>query len=361
MKKLLILFLGFGILILGFPATSSGQLLIGSRAGGMGGVGVSSVSDLTAAYYNPAALMKSDVKTMRTKTALGAQYTDPTDLIDAISKSSNPASFISNNYSKAINFTGNLDGVIGCNIRKVGLSVLPLANVTANKVANSMIGTVNGTGQYAGVLTLGRTFKMGRLPEDVSVGINAKYITAYAGNITTTGTVLSASGLSTYSTGTGMGFDIGALTSIRGVNVGIVARDLAQSIKYTNKSRTSYVNFNGTTATVTNSAETALPDTTTNIDPSYAIGISKTIPGINLLLATDYETTSAGGALHVGAEFSLFNRITLRAGMASGANLAKTTLGTIVDLPIFSIDGVVVSDANNPGATTYIIDISSGW
>ncbi|NQU16729.1 MAG: hypothetical protein HQ564_01580 [Candidatus Saganbacteria bacterium] len=272
---------------------SSAQLLIGSKAGGMGGAGVASTTDLSAAYYNPAALMRSDVNAAKVKISLGAEYTDPTELSDAISKMNDPAAFIADNYSKSLIFNGSLDGVIGLNIKKIGISVVPIANVTTNKAANSMVGTINGTGQYAGVLTLGKTFSTAFLPAELAVGINAKYISAYSGNITTTGSVTSASGATTYSTGTGMGFDIGALTTfnlpaISTINVGVVARNLIQSVNYKNKSKTSYLNYDGTTATVTNSAETNLADSTTNTDPSYAIGASATIPVINLLLATDY-------------------------------------------------------------------------
>ena len=139
---------------------SSAQLLIGSKAGGMGGAGVASTTDLSAAYYNPAALMRSDVNAAKVKISLGAEYTDPTDLSNAISNAKDPATFISENYSKSLIFNGSLDGVIGLNVNKIGISVVPIANVTTNKAVNSMVGTVNGTGQYAGVLTLGKTFSL---------------------------------------------------------------------------------------------------------------------------------------------------------------------------------------------------------
>ncbi|MGB9613186.1 MAG: hypothetical protein ACPL4K_03305, partial [Candidatus Margulisiibacteriota bacterium] len=53
------------------------QLLIGAKAAGMGGAGVANVTDLAAAYYNPAALMESGVKAAEAKITLGAAYSKP--------------------------------------------------------------------------------------------------------------------------------------------------------------------------------------------------------------------------------------------------------------------------------------------
>ncbi|OGC04754.1 hypothetical protein A2276_02125 [candidate division WOR-1 bacterium RIFOXYA12_FULL_43_27] len=356
MKKLVCI-----LAILVFCSTvSSAQLLIGSKAGGMGGAGVSSVDDLSAAYYNPAALMKSKVKAAEVKISLGAQYTDPTELSQAISKISSPADFIADNYSKTLNFNGNLDGIIGFNIRKVGISLIPIANATTSKLADSLVGSVEGASQHDAVLTLGNSFSIPFLPEELSVGVNAKYITAYSGDITTTGTTLDASGTTTYGAGTGFGFDVGALTSFKGINVGIVARNLAQSITYKNKSQTSYLSCSGTTATVTNGAETTLPDSTINFNPSYAIGASATLPIIGLQVAGDYEMTSNGSATHLGAELPL-HLLTLRAGLASGVGLSKITLGAKVSLPILTLGAVVIADANDKAANSYIVDINMGW
>ncbi|NQU16730.1 MAG: hypothetical protein HQ564_01585 [Candidatus Saganbacteria bacterium] len=47
--------------------------------------------------------------------------------------------------------------------------------------------------------------------------------------------------------------------------------------------------------------------------------------------------------------------------MASGNNLAKTTLGTKINLPLIGIEGTIISDANNSAANAYIVDINMGW
>ena len=223
------------------------------------------------------------------------------------------------------------------------------------------------TGQYATVVTLGKTFAPSFLPATVDVGVNAKYITAYSSSITTTGTATNASGTKAYGSGTGYGFDIGALTTftvpyVTELKVGVVARNLLQSVTYANKTQPYYLNYNGTTATVTSGAETALADSTTTVNPSYVVGASAVVPGINLLVATDLEYTTSGTNSHLGLEYPiLLNLVLLRAGTANGNGLAKTTVGAKINFPIFTLDAVIVSDANNSSALSYIVDVNLGW
>ncbi len=360
MKKVLVVSLMVSLL----ASVSSAQLLIGSKAGGMGGTGVASVTDLAAVYYNPASLMRSGGGGV--KIALGAAYSDPTDLSEALSKASDAATFIIDNYSSSLSFNGSLDGVLGLNINKVGISVLPLASASVAKDANTLVGSFNVSGQYAGVLTLGHTYSVPFLPAALDIGINAKTITAYMGGITTTGTPTNASGSRTYSTGTGMGFDVGALTSfdvpmVTSFKAGIVARNISQSITYSNKSQNSYLDFSTGTGVLTTDAEVSLPDSTTTVDPSYAIGASAVIPGINLLIAADIEMLSSASNTHIGIEYPLLaSAVILRGGLASGNNLSKTTIGAKVNIPFFTLDAVSVTDANNSGQTSYILDIGIG-
>lgn len=357
-----------GLLLVVFSASLvSAQLLIGAKAGGMGGAGVANVTDLAASYYNPAALMRSNLKAAEVKVSLGAEYTDPTDVLNALGKANDPASFIADNYAKSLSFTGNVDGVVGVNVKKVGISILPQLSSTVSKNANSLVSSMSISGQYDTVVTLGKTFNLSFLPASVDVGVNGKYITAYSSSITTTGTATSASGTKTYGSGTGYGFDVGALTTfnvpyVTELKVGVVARNLLQSVTYSNKSQNYYLNYNGSTATVTSDAETALPDSTTTVDPTWAVGASGLVPAINLLVAGDLEYTTSGTNSHIGVQYPLLmNLVLLRAGTANGNNLAKNTIGAKINFPFFTLDAVIVSDAKNSSAKSYILDINMGW
>ncbi len=363
MKKTLV-----SLLLVSFLVSASlAQLLIGAKAGGMGGAGVANVSDLAAAYYNPAALMRSDVKAGEMKVSVGAAYSDPTELSSALSSSSDPATFLVDNYSENLSFNGSLDGILGFNISKIGISAIPVLNASVAKSADSLVGTVSITGQYIQALTLGKTFSIAYLPAALDVGMNIKSISAYTGSITTTGTATNASGTRTYGTGSGMGFDIGCLTSfdvpmVTNFKAGAAIRNISQSITYSNRSQTSYLDYATGTGTVTTDAEVSLPDSTTTTDPSTVVGVSALIPGINLSVAGDLEMVAGGTNTHIGVEYPvLLNTLILRAGSASGNSLSKTTIGATISLPILALNLVGISDANNSGLTSYIVDINMGW
>jgi len=360
MRKIFIV--GLGILLL--ASASQAQLLIGARAAGMGGAGTAVVNDLAAAYYNPAGLMKSPVKAAEMKIALGASYSNPDKLLNAISGATDPAKFLTDNYATDLSFTGGLNGVIGFNVRKIGISVIPMMGAFVDKRANALAGTASGTGNAAGVLTLGTTFGVPYVGT-MNLGVNGKYIYANYGNLTAT----AAGGTQYWGTGSGIGFDVGALTTISvpmitDINLAFVARDLNESVTYKNKSQTATPDPADPTKLKTGTTVDLADSTITNAS-SYVLGAAATIPVVGILAAIDLENVSAAGNpqtnTHIGIEYPLFlNMLVLRAGMASGQNLQLTTFGAKLGLPILAIDLAVVQDGKNTKNSSYVADINIG-
>ena len=365
MRKLLMVSLFLGLMV----SIAFAQALIGAKAAGMGGAGVANVTDLAAAYYNPAALMQSGVKAAEMKIALGAAYSQPDKLMEAISKTTDPAKLLLDNYSNNLSFTGNLNGVVGLNVKNIGLSILPFLRVDVNKPANSVGGSVSGIGRYNGVLTLGTSLSLPGFPfGSLALGLNAKTITAYKGSIIANASLADpqkSSGVKTIDSGSGMGFDLGVLTSIdlpmvSNFRVGLALRDLATSIKYSPKTQNAYIDQ--TTGQITTDAEVPGADYTVTEDSSTVLGASAVIPGIGATLAGDIEMIKSDTNLHLGIEYPmLMGALLLRAGFASGPNLSLTTIGTKINLPIFTLDAALISNAKNPDLNSAVVDINLGF
>lgn len=341
---------------------ASAQLLVGGRGAGMGGTGVASARGLDAAYYNPACLMRSDVLLTEIKINLGAKYTDVTTLSNALAKAKTPAELFINNYTEAINFQGDLAGVTGINFRRVGLSVVPNVTGWINKSANSFTGSAEVGGHYDPTLTLGTTFSLPYLPGALDVGVNVKAISTASGSIELTTTGITGRGTQTIGTGSGLGFDLGFLTSFdlplfSKFAVGAVMRNVSAS--YTLKTTTSQTTLEG--STITYSAETNLPDQKFNLDSSTAIGAYGTIPGIGLGVAVDYDIQKSGSYTHVGLEYPLLlDTFILRAGLASGPGTNLTTYGAELDFRLISLAICAANDANNSGHKRVYADITIG-
>lgn len=361
MKKLTLILIFLSLCV----SLAGAQQLIGGRASGMGGAGVAATDDISAAYYNPAALMRSNPLLGDLKIDLGAAYTDLTTLSNSLTGAAEPAKFLMNNYSNSLAFNGRLNGVIGLNLRKIGLSVVPQFTAVINKPANSVAGTFEASGAYLPTVTLGTTFSVPYLPAALDVGVNVKQIMPVLGSLTTTGTASNASGTQTIGTGSGLGYDVGLLTSfnvpfISKVAVGAVMRNISASYTRTDKQRTAHINQ--TTGQVTYDAETTLPDKNFSVDSSTAVGAYATIPVVGVGVAADIEMTKTDTNTHFGLEYPmLFGLLVVRAGVASGPNLSLTTAGAELNLKAIKIAFTSVADAKNTGLTTQVADITIGF
>lgn len=345
------------VFILLFSSLSLAQTLIGARAAGMGGVGVATSFDIYSAYYNPAGIMSSG--TFGFSGSLGAAYSGFDKLLSAVAGSSDLAKFISDNYTNSISVNGSVLGLLGFNVSKVGLSVIPNLSVNLEKTANSLVANGAANGFYSGVITFGKSFSVPVLPS-LNVGANIKYLGGAFGNISIDNT---AAGTEQYGNRSGFGLDIGALTTfnvplVTSISVGIVARDLFESITTYTKQKTLTPSADGQSFVA--GAEQDLGASTTTVDSSYALGVSGKIPGIGLILGADYETGKSFSNTHFGLEYPVvLNMLVFRAGVASGTNLSLTTLGAKIGLPMFTLNTAWVMNNKDSKNSSIIFDFGA--
>jgi len=374
MKKIVFLMVSLFCLV----ASANAQLLIGARPGGMGGAGVASTKDLTSVYYNPAGLMQAGAFEFRLSAAPSYTQKSYQQVMDAFSKATDISKFLQDNYANDLSFSGDVAGLIGLNIAKVGVTAiaLPLGNyagdvlagtnsINFNKPANQLQGSANYGARYDYVLTLGHSFSTPFLPASLDAAVNLKAINATYGTLNAA--VTDTSSTHYKGTGTGTAFDVGLKANVNlpflaSAAVGVTMRDLSGQINYKRKSETYYFNTSLLTPTVTKGAESDLADKSVPLDSSTAIGIAGQIPVINLGVAADIEMSKNDTITHLGLEYPLFmNLLTLRAGLASGNSVAKTTLGAKINLPILAIEAASIMDSKNSSFTGWIADIALGF
>ncbi len=347
---------------------ASAQVFIGARCGGMGGTGVANATDLSAVYYNPAGLMKAG--DFELKLSLNPSYTDYQDVLDAFNKSTNPADILQDNFAKSLSFQGDLAGMLGLNIHKIGISVvaLPLGGAAADplsgnntiyidKAAGALQGSATYAMRYDTILTLGYTFSLPTLSLDT--GLNIKSINALYGTISAAAPQPSAPYIS--GTGNGMAFDLGVRTSldvpvVGSLAVGLAMRDIAGQINYKREQQTWYF-----TGTITKGAESDLSDESVTLDSSTAIGAAATFPIINLSVAADIEMKKDDTITHLGLEYPLFPFVTARIGTATGSSVSKTTLGAKLNLFLFTLDAAAIMDGKDSSVMGWVVDIGTGF
>ncbi|KAF0135051.1 MAG: hypothetical protein FD145_189 [Candidatus Saganbacteria bacterium] len=356
MKKVILAIL----LVFFVVSTSHGQYLIGARAAGMGGAGVAASRDLTAAYYNPAAMMKTGQ--LGFEASLGAAYSDIAELSNLLNSTSNPAKIITDNFAKKIDIYTGLGGLLGFSANKIGITVLPNLQMEVNKEANALAAGVGANLNYQGIITLGRSFQFMGL-SSVDLGANIKYLGGNNGSAIVALVGIDSVGVKTVTNSSGFGLDVGALMSfdipaVTSLSVGIVGRDLFETINDKIQTWDLNASFGAQTFTETQRADTTA---TRAVNSTYAIGASGSIPAVGLLVAADYEMGKNFSNTHMGMEYPVIgNFVTLRAGIASGTNLSMTTFGAKLSIPIFAINVAYIMDNKVTKNNQIVVDLAGG-
>ncbi|MEK7376809.1 MAG: lipoprotein, partial [Candidatus Margulisiibacteriota bacterium] len=112
----------------------------GAKFAAMGGAGSALVDDIASAYYNPAGMFRAQAVSL--KIGAGAASEGSDKLLAVFGNMSNPAKFLADNYSNALNIKGNLNAFVGLDIAKIGLSVIPVTSLTLSKTANTLSGSI---------------------------------------------------------------------------------------------------------------------------------------------------------------------------------------------------------------------------
>jgi len=295
---------------------------VGVRAMGMGGTGIATANDITAAYFNPAGLMYGP-ENLEVQVFQGGATQGLTDLIDAVSSGPD---FITNHFGDSYDLSASVNGGLGVSVKKVGISVLiPEGYVSFNKPANALSFSILGSMNAIAPLTLGSSFSTPGLPiASLSVGVNLKAIASATMYTSVTQAGIVGNGNMYSSIGSGFGFDIGAETKITPfISAGAVIRNLSASTNVETKSKTISVDALGN---VTEGAEVTTKSTFAP-PPEVGIGVGVVVPITGTLVAVDLENYSfpedgyninkseSYTDTHIGIEQGFFmNLVMLRCG-----------------------------------------------
>jgi hypothetical protein len=295
------------------------------RSMGMGGTGIATANDITAAYFNPAGLMFGP-ENFEAQLFGGGATNGLSSIANAISDSSN---FVENNLADAFSGNASVAGGLGISVKKIGLSAIAIGNVNFNKPAFDITPPLDitkfkfsfsGQGELDVPLTLGSSISTPGLPiAQLAVGVNLKSISLDLFNTT----VKAGQGTSFVGQGAGFGFDIGAQAKVTPlIMVGAVVRNLSASVNMA--TQTSGVSLDSTgklqTLSEVDDHKTITPAPQTGIGAGVIIPITGTLVAMDLENYSTYDNgsltkTTSYTDTHFGVEQGMFfNTVMLRAG-----------------------------------------------
>jgi len=359
-------------------SVSSAEVYISARQAAMGGTGVAGANGLDAVAYNPAGLLKGPDNEFRLSYGFATKNFD--QIYNSFSSANDPGSYMVDNYDTNLDANGNISGILGADIRHVGISLLtPSIKSVLSKPAGTLVGSFNNIGTSAIVLTLGRSFLLPVVNiASLDIGVNLKSFHAAQGTITIASDptiTSSSSATATYWTGSGFGVDLGARTNITipalaDFSVGVALKNLAQTITYNPKTRVDTFTLVGGSPVISKGSEVVGTSTTTSSPVITSIGCAGTIPITGIKLAADIESIGGGsGALavpsetvtHLGLEWPIMMKsLLLRAGFASGSNTSLLSFGAQLNLPFMGLEITNVIDQKNSENTSWVLDASIG-
>jgi len=320
------MFLAFVLILASAVSCFARDAGMGVRSMGMGGTGIATANDITAAYFNPAGLMYGPENFEMQVFAGGATQ----GLNEIMEMAGSTTNFIENTYANDLDVGGSLGLGLGTSVRKVGLSAFAEGQVNLSHQANTLAYNSYIIGMASVPLTLGSTFSTPGLPiASMSVGVNLKALYPYNASAVITQTGLTGAGNMSVSSGSGFGFDIGAQAKVTPlITAGAVIRNLSASANILTKITAVTVApdlGDPTKAVVTEGVATEQKSTYTP-PAEVGVGVGVVVPITGTLIALDLENYSipednnenkstSYTDTHIGLEQGFFmNLVMLRAG-----------------------------------------------
>ncbi|MCX5749944.1 MAG: hypothetical protein NTZ10_06880 [Candidatus Saganbacteria bacterium] len=369
MKKIVLACLSVCLIASAAIAMPSGVLPYGASAkiAGMGGAGSAIVDDIAAAYYNPAGMARAQAVALK----LGAAYTSQGSdkLMNVLGNISNPAKFLADNFSQQINVKGSVNAIVGFDVAKTGISVIPVTYLELNKNKNEF-----GAGAIANLnsdsaLTMGYGVGVPYLG-DINIGFNAKYIYNATADASVAAGVSTTDITNTVNSYSGFGLDIGMqgktnVVPTMPISFALVYKDLFANLKGTQaKTKGTFNNSDGSqSGPMQNLTPSPLADV--SVPTTLVIGAATEIPLIGAKLAVDLDSVSSGYSVtHIGLEYPILMKlVALRIGSISGGNSAAPVnmmtygIGVLAD----TVNLAFVSDNNNSTNNKTMVDVHIGF